>query len=236
MTLEDSQRKETDPEREQIIAEMLRNAESTKIELPSELTRNPVLNPEAKEEPPTVVSTVSSAGYVKVWDSRTFVEAPVLYYMLPQVLRKKRADGSYRWTTNNPGQRPRRGTFKCLLHKEDPNREHYDSLGFRACPKENITSPYQVTQHMKSRHRREWEAIEKERTDAERLEDRAAQKMLMEAVARSMGKGEPTPSVPIETVVDELPVNNQEVFPCPVCGKEYQSKGKAYRKHVKACK
>ena len=55
MTLEDSQRKETDPEREQIIAEMLRNAESTKTELPSELTKNPVLNPECNIVPRLVL-------------------------------------------------------------------------------------------------------------------------------------------------------------------------------------
>uniref|UniRef100_A0A6M3IIQ9 C2H2-type domain-containing protein n=1 Tax=viral metagenome TaxID=1070528 RepID=A0A6M3IIQ9_9ZZZZ len=232
--MEDTQKQQADPEREAMIAEMLREAESTKIELPSELTKNPVLNRDAKDEPPTVVSTVSSAGYVMVWDSRTYVQAPVLYYMLPQVLRKKRADGSYRWTTNNPGKRPQRGTYKCLLHKEDPNRDHYASLGFRECPKENITSPYQVTQHMKSRHKREWESIEDARLKAERAEDRDIQRMLAEALA---GKVRETVEPSQESKKSELSLNGtKEVFACPICGKEYQSKGKAYKAHVRACK
>lgn len=195
--MEDTQRKQVDPQREAMIAEMLRNAESQKIEPSSDLTRNPVLNRDKANEPPTVVSQVSSAGYVPVWDDRTYVKAMVLYYMLPHVLRKTRKDGSYRWTPVDPGKKPQRGTYKCLLHADDPNREHYKSLGFRECPKENITSPYQVTQHMKSRHKREWEAIEKERIDAERQEDRNIQKMLAEALAKQVS-GEPkTEEVPL---------------------------------------
>ena len=177
--MEDSQTKVVDTEREGVIEEMLRDAENQKVELPSDLTRNPVLNRDDKEAPPTIVNKITSAGYVYVWDSRTYHKVPVLYYMLSQILRVKRDDGSYRWTRNDPGKLPKRGTYKCLLHKDSPNRGHYDDLGFRTCLKDNITNPYQVTQHMKSKHKAEWAAIEEEKRLAERAEDRELQRALI---------------------------------------------------------
>lgn len=188
MTTEGTQTK-VDPEREKLIAEMLRDAKKT--ELPSELTKEPVIHRGDEELPaPMVVSKVSSAGYVYVWDSRTYVKVPVLYYMLPQVLRQRRQDGSYRFQVRDPGKLPKRGTHKCFLHKDDPNRKHYDELGFRLCKKENITNPYQVLQHMKSKHKAEWAAIEEEKKERERQEDRSLQKLLL---SKAAGEGEKPP-------------------------------------------
>ena len=206
MTNEDRlQGNKLDPEREKLIQEMLRDAEGRKTELPSELDREPVLHRGDADLPaPMVKSRVSSAGYVMVWDSRTYVKAPVLYYMLPQILRQRRLDGSYRWTTNDPGVLPQRGTFKCFLHREDPNRPHYDELGFRVCPKENITNPYQVTQHMKSKHRAEWAAIEEERRQKERLEDRQLQQFLL-----------------TKAFIEATEKPKKTAFVCDVCGADF---------------
>jgi len=180
--MEDTQTQ--DPEREKIIQEMLRDAESKKVELPSELSKEPVIHRGDEEVPaPMVVNKVNTAGYVYVWDSRTYEKIPVLYYMLSQILRQRREDGSYRFTTSDPGKLPKRGTLKCLLHKDDPNREHYDELGFHVCPKDNIPNPYQVSQHMRKKHPAEWAAIEEERKNRERQEDRELQKMLVTTVA-----------------------------------------------------
>ena len=227
---EDTQRKQVDPDREKLIAEMVRDTESTKVELPSEIAPKTVLNPDDKEAPPTIVRTISSAGYVYVWDSRTYVKVPVLYYMLPQILRQRRQDGSYRFTVNDPGELPKRGTLKCLLHRDSPNRVHYDELGFRICKKENITNPYQVTQHMKSKHKAEWAAIEEEKKERERLEDREAQRLLIGAVAGKVEKPEP-----VVSIEEPTEVRKAEVFTCPTCNKEYKQR-KTFRKHVKACK
>lgn len=201
------QKKQVDPEREALIAEMLRDAEGRKVELPSELTKNPVLNPEDKTAPPTVVTGITSAGYVYVWDTRTYVKAPVLYYILAQVLRQRREDGSYRWTTNDPGKLPKRGTYVCMLHKDHPNRKHYDELGFRVCPRDGIINAYQVTQHMKSKHRAEWATIEQERVERERQEDRRLQQLMVEAVA---GK-----------TIEAAGEAKKSVFVCDVCGADF---------------
>jgi len=174
---EGTQKQKLDPEREALIQEMLRDAEKT--ELPSDLTDNPVLNPEDKIAPPTVVNKISSAGYVWVWDTRTYERIPILYYMLPAKMRVRRPDGSYRFTTVDPGKKPMRGTYKCLLHKDAPDRAHYDDLGFRVCPKDDLYNQHQVRRHMQLKHPAEWATIEEERIDREHKEDRELQRRLL---------------------------------------------------------
>lgn len=177
---EDTQVK--DPKREELIAEMLRDSKT--VELPSELTKEPVIHRGDEELPaPMVVSKVTSAGYRYVWDTRTFKKIPILYYMINQKMRQRRPDGSYQFQATDPHKEPKRGTLKCFLHKDDPSRKHYDELGFRTCKKENITNPYQVLQHMKSKHKAEWAAIEEERKERERQEDRQLQKLLLSKAA-----------------------------------------------------
>ncbi|KKK86865.1 hypothetical protein LCGC14_2758980 [marine sediment metagenome] len=124
---------------ESLIAEQLRDAKL--VDLPSELKANPVIHRGDEElEAPMTVKELSSAGYVYIWDSRTFERAPVLYYMLPSILRRRREDGSFIWTTNDPHKQPEMGHMKCLLHKDSPDRKEYDKMGFRACKKSNITT------------------------------------------------------------------------------------------------
>ncbi len=186
--MEDSQKQGRDPEREALIHEMLRDAQKT--ELPSELTKEPVIHRGDDDLPaPMVVNKITSAGYVYVWDTRTYEQIPILYYMLPSKMRQRREDGSYRFTTLDPGKLPKRGTYKCLLYKDDPNRKHYDDLGFRVCPKDNLASRYQVGRHMKLKHPAEWAAIEDERKERERQEDRELQRMVLGKVA-SVGTSE----------------------------------------------
>ncbi len=177
--MEDTQT--TTQDNESLIQEMLRDAK--KVELPSELSENPVIHKgdDALESPMTV-KELTSAGYVYVWDSRTYVRAPVLYYMLPSILRRRREDGSFIWTTNDPKKLPKRGTLKCLLHKDSPDREEYDKMGLRTCKKSNILNEFEVKQHMSKKHPKEWLSIEDKRKEAERQEDRAFQKTLYEAV------------------------------------------------------
>lgn len=196
MTTKDTQAK--DPEREALIQEMLRDAESQKTELPSELTREPVIHRGDEDLPaPMVVNKITSAGYVYVWDTRSYEKIPILYYMLPSKMRQRREDGSYRFTTLDPGKKPKRGTYKCLLHKDAPDRARYDELGFRVCPKDNLTNQYQVGRHMKLKHPAEWNAIEDERKERERKEDRELQRMLIGKVAEKPTETIGTPEAPL---------------------------------------
>jgi len=173
---EDTQTIEQD--NEALIAEMLSHAE--RVELPSELSQNPVVHKGDEALPaPMTVKELSSAGYVYVWETRSYERIPILFYMLSSKLRQRRPDGSYRFTTVAPKEKPFRGTTKCLLHPLAENRKHFDDLGFRVCNKSNITNPHQLRLHMMHRHPQEWAAIEQERIDMERQEDRALQRLLL---------------------------------------------------------
>lgn len=168
----------TATEDEALIQEMLRGA--TVAEVPSELKRNPVIHKGDGILPaPMVVKEISSAGHVWIWDSRTYEKIPVLYYMLPQKMRLRRQDGSFVFTTNNPGKLPKMGKVRCMLHKESENRKTYDEMGFRVCPKANITNQHELRMHMLRKHPQEWAAIEEDRKDRERKEDRDFQRAIL---------------------------------------------------------
>lgn len=219
--MEDTQKK-VEQGNEALVQEMLRDAQ--KAEVPSELTKNPVIHRgDATLEAPMTVKEISSAGYVYIYDTRSFEKIPVIYYMLPQQLRKRREDGSYRFTTTDPKQKPVRGTLLCMLHPDAPNRKHYDELGFRVCPKSNMTNEYQVQQHMKKKHPQEWAAIEEERRQKERQEDRYLQQYLL-ASALVKEKGEEKPKEEIKVIeVKAVPT-------CDVCGASFGTE-KTLEKH-----
>lgn len=205
-----------------LIEEMLRDAK--KVELPSELTKNPIIHRgDDSLEAPMVVKEVSGSGYVYVWDTRTFERTPVLYYMLGKVLRRRRQDGSYRFTTRDPGKKPERGTIKCLLHPDSPDRKHYDELGFRICKKSNITNDYQLKQHMKKKHKEEWAAIEAEQKERERQEDRQLQQALLRG--RVMEIEEDDEDEDRELLEGE--------YRCSKCGKIHRETSKLGKKHLK---
>lgn len=170
-----------DKENAAMLEEMLRNAKPAQVE--SELARNPIISKGTDGDAPVpmVGRVISSAGYVWVYETRTFEKAPCLYYMLPQILRQRRPDGSYRWTTNDPGQKPVRGTLKCMLHSEGPNRPEYDRMGFRVCPKSNLTNEYQLRIHMIKKHPQEWKAIDEAQKKAEADEDRQLRRLLIQS-------------------------------------------------------
>lgn len=197
---------------EALIAEMLRDAKV--IDVPSDLTANPIIHKgDSTLQAPMTVKEISSAGYVQVWDTRTFEKAPVLYYMLPAKLRQRRPDGSFRFTTVDPGELPKRGSIKCMLHAEGENREHYDTLGFRVCRKSNLTSPYQLKQHMMKKHPQEWAAIEEERKEKERQEDRALQRLLLTSQMPKEPGAPPIEQVPQKT--------SKAPFICDICGVDF---------------
>ena len=131
-------------------------------------------------------------GRTTIYNTLTAESSEVLVTMLPQLMRKKRTDGSPVFTEHKPDFEPVRGGLKCNLHTDDPNREHYNSLGLPTCPKSNLTSVFHVKRHMKARHKMESGIIEQDRKDAEdvrrskeRKEDREFQRQLMSKSAEA---------------------------------------------------
>jgi hypothetical protein len=130
------------------------------------------------------IKWLSSAGYVYVWDNRTGEQSTINNNMLATQLKKRRPDGSRIFTTVDPKIPVKSGNLKCMLHRKDPNRRHYDELGLPHCRKENLTSPYQVKRHMQKRHPQEWATIQEEVTRKEKEEERQFREALIKGTAK----------------------------------------------------
>ena len=177
----------TEAENAQLVEEMLRRAE--KAEEPGELARNPVINKGDGDFPtPMVVTELKSAGYVKLWNSKTGELSLTNRNMLRSQLSKRNEDGSFVFTTVEPGIKSYRGKLKCALHPGDPNRSVYDEMGFPICLKSNLTSKYQVRRHMQKRHPSVWEAIEEERKEKEKDEEKKLRHSLLKSAKKSKNK------------------------------------------------
>lgn len=159
------------------IEERIRDSEQARE--PGEMKVGDIVS-EADDELPSMTTTsLASAGYTYIYDTKTGDRSVCNNNMLAQHLKKKRTDGSYVFTTQKPKVRPKRGTLRCLLHPDNPNRRHYDELGLAVCRKSNLNSPFQVTRHMMKRHKMEWATIEAERIAQEKEEERAFRQSLM---------------------------------------------------------
>ena len=162
-------------------------------------------------------TSVKSAGWVYVYHTRTGDKSIVNRNMLRTQLQKKLEDGSLAFSLKPPvgkdGKiiKPIPGIIKCLLHPDDLNRQHYDVMGFAICKKANLSSPHSLTQHMRHRHHVEWEAIEKDRTDKEKAEDRTFQKNLYEKLTSSLVKPEVQPEPKV-------------TFVCETCEKDFSTR------------
>ena len=131
---------------------------------------------------------IQDTGKVPVWDNRTGQKSMIQYgddgRMLAYQLRKRRPeDGSLAFTDKDPGIKLKVGTLLCPLHKDGPNRDHYDTLGFPICNKSNLPNQTQVDQYMNHRYKVENLTIEKEKAEYERQEDRNMQKKMIQALA-----------------------------------------------------
>jgi len=231
--MEGTQANLEDRERENLIREMLATAQKT--ELPSELSKNPIIHKGDEEQPaPMVVNQISSAGYVWIWSTETGEQVPCLYYRLGQVLRQKLPTGKYRFSTIDPGIRPHRGTIKCMLHKDSPNREYYDTLGFPVCRKSNLTNPYQLKMHMQRRHPQAWATIEQERTEKEKDEDRKLQRAILASLdERGKSEEQPMPAPePVDMEKPERELLDSEYY-CITCRTVHRKSSKVGKRHLK---
>ncbi len=168
----------------------------------------------------------STTGIKWVWDTRSYEKIPVLDYMLLHVLSKRRDDGSFRFTMNDPGKLPIKGQLKCMLHADDSQRKHFDELGFTVCKMEGISNKHQLLMHMKRKHPVEWETIELEKKEREREEDRALQRLLLASQAKTVEQAKP--------LEQEAFTTTNQKFVCPKCGADFTYE-KVYKNHVKEC-
>ena len=129
-------------------------------------------------------SELNSAGYVYVYDTQTGARSTVNRNMLPGVLQKRRANGSYFFSTKMPDVEILTGTIKCVLHPDDENRKKYDSYGFITCNKSNFKTRLDRDRHLRTRHKRAFETLQteeaRERQEADRLERQMLTKTLSE--------------------------------------------------------
>ena len=174
---------------EPAIEEMMRDAEMA--EEPGDLKAGKVISATADMTMST--SELQSAGYVYVYDNRTGDRSVVNRNMLQQQLGKQREDGSFAFSTRKPeGINPARGTLKCFLHEDDPNREKYDRMGIIRCRKSNFFSEMDRERHLRFRHPRAYATLESERTRNEREAERLERIALTETIrnmAQPEGKG-----------------------------------------------
>ena len=167
-------------------------------------------------------SMIESAGYVYIWDTENGKRSVCNRNMLQSTLGKTRKDGSRVFTTIKPDFEPQGGSFKCMLHASDANREHYNSLGLAVCTKDDLDSPYQVTRHMQTRHPQEWETIDDINTTAQREEDREFQRLLIQAAAQ----GITAPTLPKPDTEPDTEPKPAVVVECEECGAVFEGVNK----------
>ena len=122
------------------------------------------------------IASLESAGYVYVYHTENGERSVVNRNMLESQLQKMRPEGTRYFTTVKPDKEPKRGTLKCLLHSDDPDRGQYDIWGFATCNKSNLISEFQVNRHVQIRHRMEWQTIYEDRERKEKEEERDFQR------------------------------------------------------------
>lgn len=171
-------------ETESVLEEILK---AQAAEEPSQTTgqdKGVIHKPDASLETPMGFTKTKSAGYTYIYDTITGEQSVTNNNMLMAQLKKKRPDGTKVFTTFKPLEmRKSGGSLKCFLHPDDPNRDHYDSMGLGTCRKANLINEFHRVRHMQKKHKDEWAAIEAERKTKK---DEAAElfnKTLMEKLA-----------------------------------------------------
>ena len=127
----------------------------------------------ADDKYPADMTFQSTHGYVTIYDTKTGDSSLINRYMLGTCLKKKREDGSrVFWTEPPKDLPPRPAGLNCLLHPDNPDRVEYDKLGLPTCPRVRLANPFEVTRHMRVRHKMAWEAIQEENRRKEKEEER----------------------------------------------------------------
>lgn len=160
-----------------LIAAMVDMAESGPE--PGDMRAKDVIHRGDDEYPlPVVAGDIKSAGYAIIYDTKTGLPSLTNRNMLATQFKKVHEDGT-RAFSPRPTVKPKIGKTKCLLHADDPNRAHWDDLGFPVCRKANLVNKFQRDRHMARRHKDEWAAILEERKEQKEEEEKRFQRELV---------------------------------------------------------
>ena len=206
-----------------MVQEMLRDAEVA----PEPEGGDRVLDDGSGDLPPTIIDRVESAGHTWLYNTRSGEPASVNNNMVPSRLSQTwRDDGTPMFTTRDPGFRPHIGEEKCLLHPEKPERGEYDRMGLPVCRASHIQNEYEVRQHMRTKHGREWSVIEDTRQRTEAAENRRFQRAMLDRyAAQDTVETVEAPTTTPEPLVSDVDVKTPQVsLPCETCGRTVQGK------------
>lgn len=194
-----------------------------------------LVTPDTDDTFPAAVSSLTSAGYVNIYDTLTGDRSGTNRNMLPAQLKKRRPNGSLVFTTVKPKAEPFKGTTLCYLHADRPERARFDAMGLPTCKKSNLAAEYHLDAHMKHRHKQEWALLESERTKALEQDERRDRRTTLDLMKHMMTTGSTEAEAEQEIaeikVVAET-VTKKEVaaavlVPCTQCKR--QIKGKTTR-------
>ncbi len=180
------------------------------------------------------VSSLTSAGYVMVYDIRDGRPFPWNRNMLKAELQKTDPKTGKRiFTTRDPGYRPKVGGYVCWLHADYSGAEALESLGFQKCEKKGIPSEYEVQRHMQKKHGRQFDVINAlETRKREDARDDLNRQLLERAINGPGGAFD-------ESVEANLKTATLVTQVCGKCGDELQSKPTGtnlkMRNHLKKC-
>ena len=209
-----------------VLADQLREHQAEEVRLgnvETEWFKNPelegVIGANAEESGAYGIRTTDREK-VRLYNTMTGQPSDVLIYMVSKKLGNKRGDGKSWWTLN-PDEAPEwaLGTIICQLHPDHPDREWLDSIGLqgRTCApmtgehKSNITSDFELKQHMAKKHRVEHATIVMAQERDEKEEERRWQRTLMESVSgKSDGSISPELSGLLTEVANMLKSQNEE--------------------------
>ncbi len=187
MVAELAERTEEDLDSESVLDQLL-NAKSAPE--PGDFMANRVVSRggENEEQPAQIIAeNLTSAGHVYVYDTKTGERSTINRNMLEFQFKKRHPDGTRAFTLTQPNVSPARGSHLCMLHADGPNRRGYDRMGFKVCPKANLMTEFDVEQHMKARHKKEWASIQADTLRREKDEEKSFQRQMMKALGNVAG-------------------------------------------------
>jgi len=154
-------------------------------------------------------TSVKSAGYIVMWNTDTFepsrfnmngVRAKLGEVFPPDHPRRA---GLPAWTSFDPKKTPWRGTATCPLHASQPERTHYDTLGYPECSRIQLPNAMEAREHLRKKHPATFRQMNEDKADMDRKaqeEDRNINRRILAKLA-GVDLDEP---VPAEIVVPSV--------------------------------
>ena len=183
-----------------------------------------------------VVSDLASAGYSYLYETRTNEPTLVNNNMrAAQLMVTRPEDGSLVFQSKKPSKTPWRGSIKCFLHADQPDRAWYTAMGFSVCRKATLPNQYQADNHARARHKEEWAAVVAARERREREEDREIQRNMANALAGRAAQAQ-VPEAEPDLVQADPPAEREKeetsnfnadgtvTGACDVCGKSFTNR------------